>query len=252
MNLHSLNRWKASAIHLAISALIASVVIVLVLAVWYPPPYFSAMGGAMLLVILIGVDVVIGPLITLIIFNPEKKSLKFDLSVIAALQLAALAYGSYVMFMARPVYNVFVVDRFDLVAANQVNTASQEKALPEFRSMPLTGPKTIAARKADTAERQFDITMQALQGGDDLPQLPEYYVPYAQFAQAAGKAAKPLTVLEKRQPRHAAEIMDFVRGSGRKSEELGFVPMKARNNDMTVVIDVKTGAIVGFLPIDPW
>jgi hypothetical protein len=30
--------------------------------------------------ILLGVDVVLGPLITLIIFNPKKKSLRFDLA----------------------------------------------------------------------------------------------------------------------------------------------------------------------------
>jgi hypothetical protein len=252
MNLLSLNRWKASAIHLAGSALIASIVLVLVLAVWYPPPYFFAMGGAVLLLLLIGVDVVIGPLITLIIFDPKKKSLKFDLSVIAALQFAALAYGSYIVFMARPVYNVFVIDRFELVAANQVNLASEEKAIPEFRSMPLTGPKIIAARKPDTSERQWDITMSALQGGDDLPQLPEFYVPYTQYVPAVGKAAKPLDVLEKRQPKHASEIRDFIRDTGRKADELGFLPMKARNNDMSVIVDVKTAAIVGILPIDPW
>ena len=53
------------------------------LAVWYPQPYFAAMGGATLILLLIGVDVVIGPLITLIVFDPKKKSLRFDLAVIA-------------------------------------------------------------------------------------------------------------------------------------------------------------------------
>ena len=48
----------------------------------------------MLILLMIGVDVVIGPLLTLIVFDPKKKHLKFDLVVIAALQLAALAYGS--------------------------------------------------------------------------------------------------------------------------------------------------------------
>ena len=111
MNLMSLNRWKASTIHLACSALIATTIIVLMLALWYPGAYFTAMGGQMLVLIVVGVDVVLGPLITLIIFDTRKKSLKFDLGVIVAVQVAALVYGCYVMFEARPVYNVFVVDR---------------------------------------------------------------------------------------------------------------------------------------------
>ena len=137
MTLTALNRWKASALHLGLSAAIGLSVIALMLAVWYPQPYFAAMGGDTLILILIGVDVVIGPVITLIVFDPKKKSLKFDLAVIALLQLAALAYGCHVMFEARPVYNVFVVDRFEVVAANQVDDESLAKVTaPEFRTLP--------------------------------------------------------------------------------------------------------------------
>src|SRR5436190_21384151 len=92
VTLTSINRWKASAIHLAISAAIGISVVVLMLALWYPQHYFAAMGGGTLIMLLIGVDVVIGPLITLIVFDPKKKNLRFDLAVIALLQLAALVY----------------------------------------------------------------------------------------------------------------------------------------------------------------
>jgi len=148
MELASLNRWKASLLHLAVSAAIGLAVVTLMLAVWYPRPYFKAMGGDFLILLLIGVDVVVGPLITLIIFNPKKKGLRFDLSVIAALQVAALAYGCNVMFVARPVYSVFVVDRFDTVAANQVDEASLEKATGEFRTLPILA-LTAKAMKGD-------------------------------------------------------------------------------------------------------
>ena len=94
MELASLNRWKAALIHLGISAAIGVGVVALMLFVWYSRPYFTAMGGDTLILLLIGVDVVIGPLITLTIFDPKKKGLRFDLSVIAAVQLAALAYGA--------------------------------------------------------------------------------------------------------------------------------------------------------------
>jgi len=85
MTLASLNRWKAAAIHLGLSVLIAATVVTVMLLVWYTPPYFDTMGGTGLLKILVGVDVTLGPLLTLIIFDPRKKGLRFDLSVIAAL-----------------------------------------------------------------------------------------------------------------------------------------------------------------------
>ena len=252
MTLTSLNRWKASALHLALSAAIAVTVVAVMLVVWYPGQYFAAMGGDTLILILIGVDVVVGPLITLIIFDPKKKNLRFDLAVIAALQLAALAYGVDVVFEARPAYNVFVVDRFEVVAANAVDAESLAKAAAEFRSLPLAGPRVIAARQPDDAKRLADIVLSAVNGGPDLANLADLYVPYAQFRQDAARNAKPLADLAKRQPQEAGAIRAFVAAAGRAEDTIGFLPMKARNRDMAVVVDRKTGDIVGILPVHPW
>lgn len=252
MTLTAFNRWQAAALHLALSAAIGASVVTLMLVLWYPQHYFSAMGGDTLILILIGVDVVIGPLITLIIFNPKKKSLRFDLAVIALVQLAALTYGCVVMFEARPVYTVFVVDRFEVVAANAVDAESRAKAGAEFRTLPLTGPKIIAARQPDDQKRKADIVVSAMHGGPDLANLAELYVPYAQFGQDAARRARPLAELAKRHPQEALRIRTFVTASGRAEETIGFLPLKARNRDMAVVVDVKTGAIVGILPVNPW
>jgi hypothetical protein len=253
MTLTSLNRWKASGLHLGISAAIGVAVVTLMLALWYPQPYFMAMGGDTLILILIGVDVVIGPLITLVVFDPKKKNLKFDLAVIATLQLCALVYGSHVMFVARPVYNVFVVDRFETIAANQVDDASQARiASGEFASLPLTGPKVIAVRQPDDQKRKADILFAALNGGPDLANLPELYVPYPQFRRDAAAAAHSLSELARRQPNEALAIRTFISAMGRTPDTVGFVPMKARNSDMSVVVDKKTGEVVGILPVYPW
>jgi len=252
MTLTALNRWQAFALHLALSAAVALLVVTLMLVVWYPRQYFTAMGGDTLILILIGVDVVVGPLITLIIFDPKKKGLRFDLTVIAAMQLAALAYGGSVMFEARPVYNVFVVDRFEVIAANAVDAESRAKASAEFRSLPLTGPRIIAARQPDDAKRQADIVLSAMNGGPDLANLPELYVPYEQFRQDAAKSARPLADLAKRQPQDADAIRAFVAASGRAEDALGFLPMKARNKDMAVIVDRASGEVAGILPIHPW
>jgi hypothetical protein len=252
VTLTSLNRWKASAIHLAISAAIGVSVIVLMLALWYPQHYFAAMGGDTLIMLLIGVDVVIGPLITLIIFDPKKKSLRFDLAVIALLQLTALVYGCSVMFKARPVYNVFVVDRFEVIAANAVDEESREKAKPPFSSLSLTGPKIAGAREPADPKRMSDIVVSAANGGMDISSFPDLFVPYEDMKVAAAQKARPLAELAKRQPQDAPVIKSFVAASGRTEDAIGFLPMKARNRDMAVVVDRKTGDIVGIVPVNPW
>jgi hypothetical protein len=252
MTLNSLNRWRASALHLGISALIGATVVTLMLVLWYPKLYFQAMGGSKLILLLIGVDVVLGPLCTLIVYDPRKKSLRFDLAVIVLLQLAALVYGCSVMFGARPVYNVFVVDRFEVIAANAVDEASRQKAAPEYRSLPLTGPQVIAARQPDDPKQRAAIVLAAVNGGPDLANLPEFYVPYAQFRADAAKAARPLADLAKRQSQDVAAIRAFVAGSGRAEDAVGFLPMKARDQDMAVAVDTKSGEVVGILPVYPW
>src|SRR6185295_19523130 len=102
MDLARYTRWQAAPLHLLISAVIASMVLAVMMLLWYPRPFFEAAGGKMLLLLMIGVDVIVGPLLTFIVFDPRKKQLKVDLAIIAVLQVAALAYGGWVMFEARP------------------------------------------------------------------------------------------------------------------------------------------------------
>ena len=102
----NLSRYRAASYHLIISAGIAAITLTVMLALWYPSPLFAAMGGMELIALIVGVDVAIGPLITLVIFDMRKKELLFDLAVIALLQVAALGYGVYTMSLARPVFMV--------------------------------------------------------------------------------------------------------------------------------------------------
>src|ERR1022692_3831778 len=163
----SMSRWKASGIHLGISAAIAAIVVGVMLKLWYPPPYFDAMGGGILLTLIVGCDVVLGPLITLIIFKSGKKGLKTDLAIIGCVQLAALAYGSYTIFIARPVFTVFAVDRFEVVAANAIKREELAKATsPAFSTLSLTGPRVVAARIPSDPQDRSRITTESLAGGD--------------------------------------------------------------------------------------
>ena len=252
MNLQTLTRWKAFALHLVLSALVAGVVVGLVVFLWYPPPFFAAMGGAVLLRLLIGVDVVLGPLITLVVFDPAKPGLKFDLATIVVLQMAALAYGGYVMFDARPVYNVFVKDRFETIAANAVDEASVARAQPEYRQLSMVGPRVVAANQPANADEALTLAMGVMRGGPDVAELPHLYAPYAQEAARAGRAARSLVELSRQSKESSDTVSDFVASHGNGQRNLGYLPARARNRDFAVVVDRKTGEIVGYLALHPW
>jgi len=246
-----MTRWKAAGIHLLISAAIATAVVALMLFVWYPPPFFTAMGGNDVVMILVAVDVVLGPLITLVALSPGKplRLVRLDLAVIAALQLGALTYGIYVVAAARPVYMVFTVDRFDLVAANEIRDEERARVTdPAFKEIPWGSPRTIAVRSPADPEEQFRIIQSALRGAD-LQTFPQYYVPYESLARDALRRSRPLESLRKSSPDGASEIDATLAKLGRKLEDTRYLPLKGWARTYTVMLDAKSGAVVGYLKI---
>ncbi len=115
-----MSRWKAASIHLSISIAVGLLVFALLFLVWFPQPYFDAAGGQHLILVLLGVDLVLGPLLTLILFKSGKKGMLFDLYLIGLVQSAALVYGMHVIVQARPAFIVAAIDRFNVVAANEL------------------------------------------------------------------------------------------------------------------------------------
>jgi hypothetical protein len=249
--LERLTRWQAAPIHFLISLMIATLVVVSMLLVWYPRPYFHAAGGATLLVLLIGVDVIIGPLLTLIVFDPKKRTLRIDLAVIAALQLGALAYGSWIMFNARPVFVAFAGDRFELVAANEIDDEDLAQAAPAYRRLPLTGPKVVGAALPVIAEERERLGLAAMLGGS-IGLFPQHYVPYAAVARTAVSRSLPLAKLRKKYPDHAQDIDAIVAATGKEDSGLRYLPLQARHGDMSVVVDAARGDVKGIVPVDPW
>jgi len=249
-----MSRWKASLIHLSISAVFATAVLALMLLVWYPYPLFAAVGGQQVLLILLGVDMTLGPLITLIIFNSKKsrKALSFDLSVIATLQVAALIYGMTVVAHARPVYLVFSKDSFDLVTANMLSDEDIAKSRhPDYRTLPLTGPVFVYSEMPTDIKERNEVALSAI-SGKDLPQFPQHYQPFAGHKAVAGRTAKPLTELRDLNPDRTAEIDRAVRNSGRTETDVGFVPLRAKHQNQIVLLGKSDGEILAVLRMRPW
>lgn len=247
-----MSRWKAAALHLSISALIGLVSAALIFGVWYPRPYGQATGANELVLLLMGVDIVLGPLLTLAVFRSGKRGLKFDLVVIALLQACAFAYGMSIVVRARPAFVVAAVDRFNLVLANDLSAEDLAKghAAP-FRAAPWTGPMVVGSEVPKDAKERSKLLMSGM-SGKDIERMPEYYVDYASVVPELLKRAKALDQLKGKTP-DAMEIIDAWRQDHASlAGNTVWIPLEAPQGSFTMLIDRTSGRPVDALPINPW
>jgi hypothetical protein len=246
------DRLRASGIHLGISLAIALLAALLVFLLWYPYPYREISGGRELFLILVSVDVILGPLITLAIFNKSKPRLELvrDLAVVGLIQFAALGYGMWTVFVARPVHLAFEIDRFRVVHAVDVPVEMLPQAPPGFESLPLFGPELVAVRPFRNPQESFEATMAALEGVH-LGARPDLWQAYPDARQQVLGAAKPVRELVQRFPDSAGEIERAVLDSGRSLDSLVYLPLVGRKSSAwTVLLDAGTAEVVSFIPLD--
>lgn len=249
LSIRNVSRYKAASVHLGISAGIAALVLALMLALWYPQPLFKAMGGMELILLIVGVDVSIGPLITLIIFDTRKKELVFDLAVVAALQLAALGYGIYAMHSGRPVFTVFTEQYLAVVAAADMDPAELAKAPEEFRHLSLTGPRLVAVEPPTDPDELSNIAFGAV-FGLGIQHLPRYYVPYAAKRAQILAASRPLADLDLKGD-DKERLERYLTGSGRPPAGLRCLPVKTKQGLRTAIIDGGSGDLLDILDVRP-
>lgn len=243
-----LTRWQAAGIHLLISLAIAATVLTVMLGVWYPRPLFEAEGGLGLLFILVGVDVVVGPLITLVIFKSGKPGLRFDLWTIAVLQSAALIYGCYVVAEVRPAFIVFVKDQFEVVGAIDLKPEDLKQARrAEFRRIPLTGPVLVAAEPPTDPKESRDLLFMALEQGRDMRHFPKYYVPYDEYRQKVLAKGRTLEQVRRSEPEFAGAIERYLADSGRRESEVLYFPLRASRAWGAALVDARSGDLIKML-----
>jgi hypothetical protein len=245
-----MSKQRAFVVHLFASAALVGLVCALVFFFWYPAPYFSAKGTWTVLAVLLGVDLVVGPLLTLYLYRPQKPGLMIDMSVIVVVQLAALIYGTAVIYTERPYFTVFAVDRFEVVARREVDTALI--ASPELRDKPLAGPVLAVALLPEAPEELQKLLEEVIiEGKPDIDRRPEYWQPYAAHAQRVIDKSRSLNALTAREETRP-KVERLLRRLGRPIEELSFLPLIGKDRDFAFVIDKQTGEPLDLIDVDPW
>ncbi|MFC5570536.1 TfpX/TfpZ family type IV pilin accessory protein [Lysobacter yangpyeongensis] len=248
-----MNRWKASAIHLTLSVLVLTVIATVLVWCWYPPGLFQMANADKLLLIIAGVDVTMGPLMTLIIYKRGKKGLKFDLTVIALLQVVAMGYGLSTVWQSRPVYMVALVDRFRMVFANELEPADLAKGPRQYRSLPWLNVETIAAVLPRDQKKREDLLFLTLDTGKDLHLMPEYYAPFSAGASELLSHSVPAASFARHlHGTDAAQFASAMQDTARVPGRLRVVPISSNRGEATMLVDSRTAAPLKPLAIDPW
>ena len=242
---------RVSGVHFIASCAFALLASMLVLLVWYPYPYRELSGGRELFLLIIAVDVVCGPLLTLVLFSPKKtkSALSIDMALVVAVQLAALVYGLHSVWQARPLYLVLEIDRFKAVTQSALDPLPLKALSPELQVNWWAGPLVVGIREPKDAEERNKVMFDAVQGGRDYAERPEFYIPYSgAAAQKSLRKAKPLPVFLLKQPSQQQAAQQLALDKGADIAQWLYLPVVARQ-DWVAILD-KQGQIQGFLKGD--
>lgn len=246
---------RAALFHFLASIFVAAFAAVLVFLVWYPHPYGLLSGGLSLFLILVSVDVICGPILTLVLFNPRKprRELLMDMSLVVFIQLAALTYGIHIVHQARPLFLVHEVDRFRVITSGDYGDADVRQAIDQLdaplRPHWLKGPVTVGIREPKDAQERQDVMLESTFGGRDYSQRPNFYVSYDTAYQAKALArAKPLKAFIAHYQTTQGDAKYLLSKHGLTLDEALFLPV-LHKQEWVAVLD-KSAHVLGFLPGD--
>jgi len=254
MNLKFRDKVRAALWHFLITAIIGSAIAALVFLAWFPSPFATMMDGVRLFAIVLGCDLILGPLMSLVIFDRDKsrRSLIIDYAIVGALQLAALLYGVTIVAQYRPVYIAFTVDRFDVVSAGNIEKEDLNEATdPQYKHLPFLGPKLVVAVKPENSEERTQSIFLAL-AGKDISARPKFYRPYDSKHAEVTNAIHSLNELFDRHPDQKQLVLDAIQQHHQDSQNIGWLAVKHPRGFWIALMNKQTAMPIDYLPVEPY
>ena len=242
-----MSRFQAFVIHFGISLLIFLALTWVIRTWWFPGIFFDIDGGWEGIRIIALVDLVLGPLLTLIVFKHGKPGLKLDLTLIGLFQAACLSAGIWVVHNERPLALVLVDDFFYSMSAEDYLSVGIKP--PDLSQFSKQGPKWVTVKLPEDINETQYIRRSALDSGVPLQSLHERYISFDPKHLEPRRSVPPedLEVLDKDTgglqewlTQHGGEVEDylFYPVGGRYA----FVHLGFRQADMSLVGLMRTPA----------
>lgn len=242
-------RWFLS--HLLISVLIGAASAGLVFGLLYPMPYRDILGVSDIFLIILAVDVVCGPLLTLVLASPSKsQSERFvDLLLVGFVQVVALLYGLHAVWIARPVIMAFEVDRLVVVTANEIRSNELSQAPEGLRSLPWYGVLRVGTRAPASRDELFK-SVELAGAGVSPGMIPGWWLPWDDQVEAIKKRSKPLMELINRRPEYKGELEGSAHRAGFRAIDLYYLPLTSSQSLDWIVLFDNNLKMVGWAAVD--
>jgi hypothetical protein len=247
-------RLKFFAVHISVGFCVLSLVLGALYVGWYRWPAWYLMGAETVALLVLVVDLGVGPLATLVVANPAKprRELLRDISLIALVQLVALGYGSGALWKGRPLYFVFSHDRAEVVTAAQfddevIEAARRQQApiIPDWT----TRLQWVWAPLPSDPELRATIVRSAVAGGHDVTSMPQYFRPLREGAAAMREQyVSPQSLVRQ----HRLSEEDYharLAKLGQTESELGVLLLEGRTRAGSMIFDRASGEPLAFWPI---
>lgn len=223
--------------HLTCSIFFGFLLVALVFLVWYPAPLAYAEGVTVIFLMLLAIDVTLGPLLSLLVYKEGKKTLKMDLSIIILIQFMALSYGVYAITQSRPAWIVQTGWVFEVVPANAVDGKDQIKAESQYQSNSFMGLKWVAVNDAKNPNNSFAV-----------PQLmPSTYADLSLARTRLHQHALALDDLTQFNPKQDVEriLQEY-------PEANSWMPLRTTGLGLVVLLNKEQGKVIGVVNLRPW
>lgn len=232
----------------ALALLLALAVIRLL---WFPGAYFVLAGVGNLVAVMALVSLVIGAGLTTLIYRPGKRGLVLDIAVLAGLELAAFGIAMFAIYQRQPMYVVFAVDRFEVVARSEIEPETVPE--PGLRDKPGHAPRLVYAevpRDPDEYDRLLDAVL--FGGEPDIDRRPRYWQRYPAGVQSVRDSARPVTDLIADGGPRAAAMAHWLREQRGDAGDYAYLPLRARTGDAAMILHARVGYPVDIVLVDPW
>lgn len=243
---------RAALLHFALSLAIAFMAAILTFFLWFPYPYRELAGGGHLFWLVVGVDIICGPMLTAVVFNSLKprRELITDLCCIGLVQICALIYGLHALWQTRPVYLAFEVDRFRVVTYADIKKEDLKPDSNELHRLPWRGIQIIGTRMPANGEEMLESLDLSLRGFDPSSR-PDWWKDYKDSIDQVRLRARAITDLIKKRPDKTQMIRDEISRAGMPEANVMWLPVTSfRSLEWVVLLDRQTMQPITFIPVD--
>jgi hypothetical protein len=196
-----------------------------------------------------GVDIVLGPLLTLVIARSSKprRVLARDIAVIVAVQLCALVYGTTSLWSGRPLYYAYSETLLQLVQAYDIDpneSALGLKQNPDLAPHWYSLPRWIWAPLPQDKDTAAKIVTSAVTGGDDVISMPRYFKPWDQGLAVLRTRLKKVDEVPYFAPKDKNTLKARIAAAGMAADQPNCMPLTGRGRPLLAVFDPASVKIV--------